>query len=330
MKKSLFSSALAALILGASIVTTAHADPLPGEVMKFQQLPLNNGLGPSTGGAPYPGHDEWSTARLVSPATGGYSGTFMADDFADNFNTPVVHVRWWGSYQFNQTFNNVSQFLISFETDVPFDPLINASRPGTPILSQVVTKGPLSPGSGTFTENLINANAPEHLYEYNAELKVPFAEKQDTVYWLKIVALVDPLVDGPLNWGWHDRDWALKDNLASPAVAPGENIIGTVPDSTGQPVPVWHFQDDAVSGIVGITPAPAPTFFKVDQAQYRPENYIYQLPGAIGIDGPQGIQQFSKDLAFELYTVPEPTSIALFTLGAVGLSLAAWKRRRRA
>ena len=77
-----------------------------------------------------------------------------------------------------------------------------------------------------------------------------------------------------------------------------------------------------------ITSNPA-TGLKVDQANYHPEKYIF-IPGAVPIDGPPGIEQFSKDLAFELYTVPEPGSLAILALGALGLCLTAWKRRRRA
>ena len=72
----------------------AFADPLPGEVLKFQQLPQNGPI--------FFGHDEASIGfGILDPATGvlsGWRGGFMADDFADKFDTPVVHLRWWGSY----------------------------------------------------------------------------------------------------------------------------------------------------------------------------------------------------------------------------------------
>src|SRR5689334_11846190 len=96
------------LLVGVAIAITlvagqAAADPYPTEVLKFQQLPLNNGIlqtypAPTPGGAPFPGHDETSTAYLQTGAAPIYAGTYMADDFADTFTTPVVHVRWWGSY----------------------------------------------------------------------------------------------------------------------------------------------------------------------------------------------------------------------------------------
>src|SRR5439155_24180976 len=98
------------------------------------------------------------------------------------------------------------------------------------------------------TETLINGNVPEHLYQYNAELNLgqSFPEKQDTVYWLKIVALTQ---DTSLTWGWHNRDYTTQDLLAStsPAVIPGENNIGNAAS------PIWHFQDDAVRGGMTMT-----------------------------------------------------------------------------
>jgi hypothetical protein len=247
----------------------------------------------------------------------------MADDFADKFSQPVVHVSWWGSYinPTGATVNHAQRFLISFESDVPAVTGAGSfSHPGTPLVSQIVTKGALAPLSGTFTETLASpGGAPlnEDLYKYNAELRLPFDEKADTVYWLKIVALGTPTEN--IQWGWHDRDYTQQDFLAStaPAVVPGERNLG------GGSVfnPVWHFQDDAVSGTVVGSVDAAQNVIQLDEAGFAPQNYLDNL------DGPQGISQFSKDLAFELYyRVPEPASVgmAMLMLGAVSL-----KRRRR-
>ena len=111
-----------------------QADPLPGRnVLKFDQEPM---VATAVQGQIYFGHDELSTAYGVSNTAGpplNYQGTFMADDFSDNFNTPVVHVTWWGSYLNDNNAAapqpHVQKFLIAFESDNPATP----GQPSTPI-----------------------------------------------------------------------------------------------------------------------------------------------------------------------------------------------------
>ncbi|MCC7407821.1 MAG: hypothetical protein IT442_07095 [Phycisphaeraceae bacterium] len=317
--------AVAAFVTASS----AHADPLPGQVLKFQQNPMIATTMPSDSAEPpvYYGHDEISTA-YGSHVEGVYQGTFMADDFSDKVSTPVVHVRWWGSYPGAQPTSvpaagGVTRFLISFEKDVPDpgDPHNHEdgfSRPGDPILSQVVTLGDLTPGSGTFTEKLVlDSNPNEPVYEYNAELACPFPEQAEEVYWLKIVALVDPQQDGEILWGWHNRDYTVMDALAAgpPVPSPGEHDDQPIIDPF-YPTPVWHFQDDAVSGGVYVQVLQT-CLVNVLQSESTPQYYID------GVDGPgpdgvhNGIGQFSKDLAFELYTIPEPAALSLLALGSL-------------
>jgi hypothetical protein len=349
------SSVLATIGLLSVICGRIIADPLPGEVLKFQQLPLTGGVPvvpfyagpflnlnglpiptPTASTAPYPGHDELSTAFATTSNPSAFQGQFMADDFADNFTTPVVHIRWWGSYLNGAQVpppsgGGVASFLISFETDVPAvsGTTGSFSHPGTAILSQIVTltTTPLKAGSGNFTESLVPGATPNPtdgpLYQYNAELKLPYSEPinsplqpaGDPVTWLKIVALAGPNQPS-LEWGWHNRDWSIPDPyaLVPPTLVPGENIEGILP-STGQNV--WHFQDDAVQGAVVITPNSAdptdPKWVFQDVASEKPTFYKE------GVDGPTGISNFSKDLAFELYTVPEPSSIVLLSVGAAAI-----------
>jgi hypothetical protein len=347
--------ALTPLIL--VVCGSAWADPLPGEILKFQQLPLNNGLIPGIGpppaipGAPYYGHDELSTAVRTNE-NAPWQGVYMADDFADKFDTPVVHVRWWGSYindqHGNPTNPGVKQFLISFEDDVaagaPNNP-VPWSHPGDLKFNQIVDRAAaLAPGSGTFTEKLIptpimDGTPPmlpsEALYEYNAELHLgkEFQQLPDTVYWLKIVALVDAQRDGFIQWGWHNRDWSIHDPYASvpnptpppPGVFPGEHIIGGVIDPAKNfESPVWHFQDDAVTGEITVFPDPTmPIMPHVTQLGWEPKKYVFPW------DGPTEIQQYSKDLAFELYTIPEPASCILLSMGLLSLALIGGGRQLR-
>src|SRR4051812_10181369 len=97
----LASLTLITAVIGAASV---HADPLPlRDKVKFNQQPMNQ---TPIQGALYWGHDELSTAYApIGPAPNLYRGQFMADDFADTLNTPVVHVKFWGSY-----LNNTDQF----------------------------------------------------------------------------------------------------------------------------------------------------------------------------------------------------------------------------
>lgn len=335
---------LSLVVFSALVASQSHADPLVGrDVLKFSQKPMINTtvIDPNGVAGTYQGHDELSTAYGFPTAANVipvYQGRFMADDFADNLSSPVVHVKWWGSY-FHDFINPqmpVNKFLISFESDVPTGPTPGYSHPGQPLLNQVVFRGPLAPGSGTFTEKLIRGPDPilsESLYEYNAELHLnkPFPEKADTVYWLKVVALVDapPGIVFPPNqpptfatqWGWHNRDYTIQDPLASPNVLPGEKDQGPF-----NGVPVWHFQDDAVTGDVRIDPL-GPGGLVMPQvfqpvANMLPTNYLDGIDGPAGaIGGTPGISQFSKDLAFELYTVvPEPASMMLALVGLVAMS----------
>ncbi len=338
---------LSTLICGALIglpATTASADPLPGQIAKFQQLPM---VQTEVEGITYFGHDELSTLYAVNPGADivSYEGLAMADDFADRFATPVVHVRWWGSYLGNSLNPDapVDRFLIAFESDVPAEQNpAGFSHPGEVLSSQIVNRGPLSPGSGTFTEKLI-LDLPEpgeDIYEYNAELHLgkEFAQKPETVYWLKIAALVDDSSQST-RWGWHNRDYTVVNPEAiavTPPIAPGERDE-RLELGIGYPTPVWHFQDDSVSAetrvVVDEFNMPdMPLFVQQNPQSYEPQRYFG------GLDGPPtvvdatgmirfGIDQFSKDLAFEIYTVPEPSALGLALLGLV--ALIGFRRRRR-
>jgi hypothetical protein len=341
VRVTILGAAMAAL---AMVAATAFADPYPDQYIKFLQRPMVElNLGGSANPQLYYGHDEKSTAYYDGSSTEPrFAGTFMADDFADLSNDPVAHVQWWGSYidPVAGTNQQVKRFLIAFEKDVPAGPTGGFSHPGEVLSSQIVTLSTnptIPPPAGMFTERQIRGPDPllrESLYRYNAELTLPFPEKANEVYWLKIVALVDPRnpQEQGIVWGWHNRNYVINDPLASipPLVNPGEHVAGTIPDATGKPVPVWHFQDDAVTGDVIVSfrlvTGPDGTLIEemvVDQpnASFSPTHYMPPY------DGPSLIGEFSKDLAFALYSVPEPTTMLLL---AIGLGcLVGWRRAKR-
>jgi hypothetical protein len=337
---------VAATLISAVWARSVNADPLPGrDRLKFEQKPMIATTVPNANGTPgvYFGHDELSTGyrfpNSLQP-TPGYQGQYMADDFADKISSPIVHLKWWGSYAHDliNPLMPVNQFLIAFESDVPATAANGFSHPGQVLSTQVVKRGALAPASGTFTEKLIRGPDPllgESLYEYNAELNLgrAFPEKQDTVYWLKIAALVDvpggitfPPTQPPTavtQWGWHNRDYTIQDALAStpPAVVPGENNQGPF-----NGVPVWHFQDDAVSGAFRFEPSTS--LLQQPVSMMSPQHYLDGIDGPPGvIAGTQGISRFSKDLAFAIYAIqiPEPATCLLTIIGLA--SVLTYRRR---
>ncbi|REK09030.1 MAG: PEP-CTERM sorting domain-containing protein [Planctomycetota bacterium] len=303
------STFLAIAVATVAWSATVDASPLPGQEAVFQQLPLNGGLAPSTGGAAYPGHASLSTA--TSDLIGlNFSGNYVADDFSYTATTPIWHVEWYGSY-LNQS-DPLVGFLLAFETD-------NGGVPGAMVLNQTVAPGALSAGSGTFIETAIAspAGAPQ-LYRYNAELALPFLGNPDDVYWLKIVALSGNGSD--TQWGWQNRDYTFEDTLASTVPVPGE---ANLPNGLG--TDLWHFQNDAVTGDVSIIPLPGAGLAIVNQTGADPPSYQDTTAG------PSGISSFGQDMAFSLYTVPvpEPSSLVLAGMGCVGLIWTLHRKRRR-
>jgi hypothetical protein len=304
----------------------ASADPLSGEQLKFFQSPLNGGppgvypvgdVFPTTtdNPAPFLGHDELSTATTTDGNT--YTGTMMADDFLDTNPNPIGHITFWGSYMDSTDPGTigagVQKFRISLYSDIP-GTAGSPSQPGSLIVSQTVNLGALSPSSGTFTVMPIPPNgggvAPagqpgdSGLYEYNAELNweaktFPDAYYSsttgDTVEWLSIVALVPAQPN--LQWGWHDRDYGIADPYAAPVF-----------ETTNQP---YHGGDDAVSGSFSFVSGSGGG---VTSDNYSPQNYIPSYDGIYS----------SKDLAFALYTVPEPA-----TLGLMGVIASVLLMRRK-
>jgi len=368
-KLTALSVLLAVVALVTMFAAEAGADPLPGQQLKFSQVPM---VKTSIDLVEYNGHDELSMMLGISafggpdPGPGFISSDYdglevMADDFADPFNTPVVHVKWWGSYLGNSIDPNrpIDRFLIAFESDLPADQNpFGFSRPDELLSSQIVDRGALGPGSGTFTETLIFSEpGGEDIYEYNAELHLDkqFDQDPNTVYWLKIAALLELtdedgsgfvdgfdlsllLAEGPF-WGWHNRDYTVPDPFAlavTPPISPGERDEAA---ELGLPYPteVWHFQDDAVSNSdTTMTLDPAMPNMPLDVVQnpfaYLPQSYVDGLdgpPAGIGTDGTThvGISQFSKDLAFELFTIPEPATCMLMLIGLV--AVAKGTRRQR-
>ncbi len=296
---------MAAAVIMALAAVTTNAATLPG-VLKFSQWPLN---GVTINGAAYFGHDALSSATLN--ANDVYVGTGAADDFSDYYNTPVIGVQWWGSYipapaAGVPPITPVPDFLLSFESDVPASPAGAFSHPGSVLLAQTVTRntgGPLAPGQ--FTEAAVGPT--NNLFVYQALLQNPFPEAAGTVYWLKIAGLFPSGTSE--QWGWHNRDYTIPDPLANP----GETNI-----NAGGTFPVWHYGDDAVQGFLNYIPPSTTHGGSVDEGDFVPLTYN---PSNTTTDGPAIVTGLSEDLAFQLYTTPEPAPLALLAIAGAALLL---------
>jgi hypothetical protein len=309
----------------ALLVAQVHAEPLPGETLAFRQQPLDQ---TQIMGQTYQGHSELSTATVL-PIPGAltvYGGRFAADDFAVKSADPITHVRWWGTYLNTPALESVQRFLITFERDVPSGPGQPFSRPGEPIVSQVVRRGMLSAGSGTFTEDpdLPVPPSGDTPLAYDAALATPFSPEPNTVYWLKVTALADLPLPGTFEprfmWGWQVRDYIQENSFApaAPTVVPGEFVtLSPIPELPA----VWHFQDAAVVGNLELTDRL--TSFLIAQRDLAPRNYLE------GVDGPDLLVFSPQDLAFELYSIPEPSAVMLAAGAALPLVFLFDRGRRR-
>ena len=134
--------------------------------------------------------------------------------------------------------------------------------------------------------------------------------------WDEILLRCPQLQEYPqlTRWGWHNRDYTKMDTYAStnlPSPPGGEIPAGTVPTPWGVDLEVWHFQDDCVSGELSIDMDMASGEHTVNQYSWFEEYYKHAWPlcpitdPATGVDGPPAIEDFSKDLAFELYTTED-------------------------
>jgi len=268
-------------------VITQPEPPFDGQTeVKFQQLSdLDSG------------HDEESTAYAVAwdPCNPtkpiGYEGRFIADDFADYFDTPIVALTWWGSYVEGQRHGGVERFLIGFESgSTP-----SSSRGDMFQIVDLTTSG--TPGAGQFTETDTLSAEPLDgtIYKYSAKLRRPFEQDPNTVYWLKIVALVNGNdVNKPV-WGWHIRNYRVEDLFAAkaPDVIPGEHVDGICGVTN-----VWHFQNAATSGNLHLTLDPdVPGCFDVEQTGYNSEFYWPSIDSDYACIG-----NYEMDLSFELFT----------------------------
>lgn len=176
-------------------------------------------------------------------------GAVMANDWLCDDGSPIVAVRWWGSYIGQSAVDPtpfVNAFDISIHASVGTHPFSLPSDSALELYTSVTAQ----------QEFVGYDEVGDAVYRYDAYLPSPYPQQMGVEYFLDI-----DLPTGQ-NWGWHD------------AALPYPNLD-------------WA--------------AMAPTH-----------------------QGPWSTFQPNTELAFEIMTIPEPTTCVL--LGLAGLALLRWRR----
>jgi hypothetical protein len=274
--------------------------PAFGDITVFQQLPLQND--PPTG-APFPGHDQFSTIYPFS----GVTSAAVLDDFELSTSRRLTSITWWGAPLQPQSADHPHAFGVTVYDNVPASGNV-PSHPGNIAASaEFAAPGFSNFGTPLYTSTQVSdPGSPEgQLIEYSGSLPSGFQLQPSTVYWLSIYSFADATEQG-LSWGWHTRDYTIPNPLSS-----GDALVGTVGG-----LPVNQFGSSALSqGYFGNPPSGFPV------AQGSPIALSYTA----GADGAAGINAFGMDMAFALYTAPEPSTIVLSAMGGLALLACRWR-----
>jgi len=314
------ATALAVVALGTQMAWaqgTSHV--MKGSVLKYSQkighlTPLGSDM--HSWGEDIPSDVDWHKI-MESPTIP--PNWVIADDFRDEFNTPVLTVRWWGSYV-GPTFGpgatgpmpifgpgSEDGYLISFFSDIPAGTGgVPFSRPGELLGSYAISFDKVWVEPTTYIgwdQHPIweyKANLMDAHLDHASDLAGPmgFHQKAGEVYWISIVAEVGHKLslveDATGNVQW------VEEPTGKMAMPNPENEEGHY---WGWHTSPEHFNDVATMGML---------FMPGNEWQYI---------------GWQPIQPRHElfDMAFELYTIPEPASIVLC---GVALWLCGAYRRR--
>jgi hypothetical protein len=292
MKRLTPALAPVALILCAS---AAHATN-PGTVTKYAQYPEQQ-LGENIGS-----DFDWRPPIPGTPPTPNWA---VADDFPSQ-GFPVLSVRWWGSYFDPSNEPTVDAtgvfrptveegFALSFFRDIPAGPGGTFSRPGDLLGTYVAPDFVVS-----IAPTPLVGWDMHRVWEYRVDLKFThldhpssadpiarpgsFNQRPGEIYWLSIAA-----------WNGHriDANWQAFDN-EDPRLF--EHFWG------------WHTSPQAFNDVATMGPL---AMLPDGQWAYGPWNPIQPQHGL-------------NNMAFELLTIPAPSTAALLAVAACIAS-----RRRR-
>jgi hypothetical protein len=303
---------LAVVIAVLSVNCSWAQEPPPfrpkGTVIKYSQ-PIRHEIDPLwpsdmlNWGEDIPSDVDWNRimTTVLPPLEPNW---IIADDFRDEFKTPVRTVRWWGSYV-GPTFQQVpggvipltgpgseDGYAISFFADVPVGPNNPFSHPDGLLGSYLLPLDKVSikptPYVGwdmhpiwEYEANLMDA----HL-DHPSPLADPmgFNQRPGEVYWISIAAEVGHKITLIPDPAGGDPIWVSEDT--------GKFANSHYWGWHTSPV---HFNDIATMGHL-VMPGNEWQYF--GWMPIQPHHYLY-------------------DMAFQLKTVPEPTGIVLVMVALV-------------
>ncbi|CAD7773481.1 hypothetical protein DMNBHIDG_00769 [Candidatus Methanoperedenaceae archaeon GB37] len=144
------------------------------------------------------------------------SEPIVADDWKCEDPREIVDVHFWGSYIGWEIYNpepplpppGVNAFIIRIYKDVPAgaDPDFPYSHPGELLYEKRVTEFK-ERYYGTITHP---DKSYEHKFYYSLDLPEPFYQREGTVYWISIAAVMPDGSEFP--WGWETSTAHWNDN----------------------------------------------------------------------------------------------------------------------
>ncbi|OEU44835.1 MAG: hypothetical protein BBJ60_02885 [Desulfobacterales bacterium S7086C20] len=159
----------------------------------------------------------------------------VADDWKCRDPRPVTDVHFWGSYigweidkpEPQLPPPGVAAFKIRIYKDVPVGPNDPYSHPGELLYEQKIL---------TFKEEYVDSiphrnETFEHKFYYSLDLPEPFEQKEGTIYWISIAAIMPD--DSQYPWGWETSTRHWNDNACRywlQSIYWGEIIPGMLPD----------------------------------------------------------------------------------------------------
>ncbi len=183
--------------------------------------------------------------------------TILADDWMCSESGPVKDIHFWGSWLDGNT-GVINSFTIQIYTDIPADPPMFYSRPGTLIWERDINNfnathimPDLFEGWYDAATGLILPDNHLDYWQYDILLPEPdwFIQDEGAIYWLAITANVEDPID--TRWGWkssieHWNDDAVWKEWMIYCAQP-DNGTGTV---DLPPVPCPYISNDEVMMII--------------------------------------------------------------------------------